>query len=457
MIGRGKLSALKSGTGYKMNESLLIWLITGAVAGIIFLPYFLRHSRMQKASIRQRAEAEELGILKAVSQYPQINTSLCIGCGACVDACPEKDVLRVVWGKAQIVNGLRCVGHGHCEDACPVQAIKVGLGDIKSRPDIPILSEDGETSVPGLYVAGELGGLSLIRNAINQGREAAEAIINDKMPNPSEPDVYEAAIIGAGPAGLSAALKLKQEGIHFVLLDRQEAGGTILQYPRRKLVMTTPAEIPSYGTLKKAEYTKEELLEIWQQIIADNQIPVLNGHTLQSLHKKGTVFEIKTSRSVFKAQKVVLALGRRGTPRRLGVPGEDLEKVSYQLIDTQSYNHRHILIVGGGDSAVEAAIGLARQEGNTVTISYRKKQFFRIKKLNQERIEKLISKGRILPEFESTVKSIEKKSVILSSPAGEKEIPNDYVFIFAGGVAPFDMLKAMGIKFGGEAVDLIAH
>jgi len=456
MIVRGNLFALKSGTGSDMNESLLIWLITGAVAGLIFLPYFFRHSRMQKASIRQRAEAEELGILKAVSQYPLIDTSLCIGCGACVDACPEKDVLRVVWGKAQIVNGLRCVGHGHCEDACPVQAIKVGLGDIKSRPDIPILSEDGETSVSGLFIAGELGGLSLIRNAINQGREAAEAIVKARLPNPPEPNVYEAVIIGAGPAGLSAALRLKQEGMNFLLLDRQEAGGTILQYPRRKLVMTTPAEIPSYGTLKKAEYTKEELLEIWQQIISDNEIPVQNGHTLQSIHKGGSVFEIKTSRSVIKAHKVVLALGRRGTPRRLGVPGEDLKKVAYQLIDTQSYNHCHILVVGGGDSAVEAAIGLARQEGNTVTISYRKKQFFRIKKLNQERIEKLINKGRIIPEFESTVKTIGATEILLTTPTGEKQLPNDYVFIFAGGVAPFDMLKEMGIRFGGEAVNLSA-
>ncbi|MGH1366709.1 MAG: NAD(P)-binding domain-containing protein [Calditrichia bacterium] len=435
-----------------MQESFLIWLVTCGVALLIFLPYFLRHSREQKVNIAKRLEAEDLGIIKAQAQYPQINLSLCIGCGACVDACPEKDVLRVVWGKAQIVNGLRCVGHGHCEPACPVQAIVVGLGDVNTRPDIPILSETGETSVPGLFIAGELGGLSLIKNAINQGREsAAEIVRQHTLENMSvSDDTYDAVVIGAGPAGLSGALRLAEAGLNYAIIDRQKAGGTILQYPRRKLVMTTPAEIPGYGTLQKAEYTKEELLEIWQDILKKKQICVKHGHSLKTIERQNDFFEIVTTQSTIKARKIILALGRRGSPRKLNIPGEQLQKVSYQLIDAQSYTNSRVLIVGGGDSAVEAAIGLAKQTSNTVHISYRKKQFFRIKRLNQDRIEKLINQGRIKPIWESNLKSIEDSSTVITTRDGDINLPNDYVFIFAGGIAPFDMLKEMGIRFGGE-------
>jgi len=430
-------------------ESEFIWWGTVILVLIIFLPAFINHQRKQNKDKKRHKEAQRLGATRAIAQHPQIDQLKCIGCGACVEACPEGGVLGVVGGKAVIINGLKCVGHGLCAEACPVEGLTVGLGDLSVRDDIPRLSADGETSIPGLYIAGELGGLALIKNAISQGARVTDAICEKLNGGTPVQDVYDMAIVGAGPAGMSAALRAIEKKKKVVLIDQQGAGGTILQYPRKKLVMTKPVEIPLYGKLTKPEYSKEELLEIWEGLQKKYKPEIHVPEKLKTITKENTVFQVVTDVQTYKARSVVLALGRRGTPRKLGVPGEERKKVAYKLIDAESYHHNYILVVGGGDSAIEAAMGLARQEGNTVTISYRKEKFFRIKSRNEQRLNELLAKKKLRVIYNSQVEEIGEESVVLQTEDGRKVLKNDFVFIFAGGVPPFKLLKEIGISFGG--------
>ncbi|KAA3613155.1 MAG: FAD-binding protein [Calditrichaeota bacterium] len=431
-------------------ENLIIWGGTIFLILVIVLPYLIKERKSRKADHARRKEAVRLGATKAVAQHPQIDSLACIGCGACVAACPEGSVLGIVSGKAVIINGLKCVGHGLCEEACPVEGLVVGLGDLSKRDDIPFMDEHFQTNITGIYIAGELGGLALIKNAINQGSKVVEHISKNIKPS-SDDSIKDVLIVGAGPAGLSAALTAKKNNLSCQLLDQQGAGGTILQYPRKKLVMTKPVEIPLYGTLTKPEYFKEELLEIWEKIEEKFDIKPVVGEKLHDIKRENGHFEVTTQNGTNKAQTVVLALGRRGTPRKLNVPGEEQSKVMYKLMDAETYQNNHVLVVGGGDSAIEAAMGLARQKGNVVTLSYRKEQFFRIKTRNEERVNKMIKEKTLNVMFSSGVKEIGKTDVVINYQDKEQRIKNDYVFIFAGGEPPFGLLKKMGIQFGSDS------
>ncbi|HTO93752.1 MAG TPA: NAD(P)-binding domain-containing protein [Bacteroidota bacterium] len=430
-------------------DSLITLAIAAAVILSALIPY-ISHVRKSEATARKKfEEAKIAGLQAAVSAHPHINAIACIGCGGCVDACPEGDVLGIIDGKAVLVHGARCVGHGVCAEVCPVGAITMMMAAPGRSAELPILNEQFETNVPNMFIVGELGGLGLIKNAITQGKKVVETIRTRPR---SSNGAYDVAVVGAGPGGLAAGLSAKSHKLKYVILEQGDAGGTILQYPRRKIVMTSPVDLPLWGKLKLTETSKETLLGLWEQILAKTQLKVNTNEKVLDIRSAPGYFVLTTSAGEYKARHVILALGRRGTPRKLGVPGEGLGKVTYRLIDAETYKNNDVLVVGGGDSAVEAAIGLALHGTNRVTLSYRKEVFARLKERNSRRLEEFKKKNAVNVVLNSNVREIREKEVDIETSEGLKVLPNDYVFIFAGGEMPFEFLKKTGIRFQEQVV-----
>ncbi len=422
-------------------------LALGAAAIVLVVGYQLWSSR-RSAKAEDAAHERHQQVLERnvqpVSLHPRVDLGACIGSGACVTSCPEKDVLAVIDGKAKLVNPTACIGHGECLRACPVDAISLVIGTEKRGVDIPLLATDFQTNVPGLYIIGELGGMGLIYNAMTQGLQCIRAIT--AKPPAKADGVHQLAIVGAGPAGLACALGALEAKLDFVIVDQESAGGTVLHYPRQKIVMTRPVELPLYGRLKVTEVTKEALLETWEQIVSKTGLTVRTGVRVDDVKRDADgVFELKTSTGVLRAKNVVLAMGRRGTPRKLGVPGEELPKVCYRLLEPENYKGSHCLVVGGGDAAVEAAIALG-EAGATVQLAYRGKVFDRIKPKNQERLDASTKDGRVTVMLETNTKQIRADAVTLDVAGAARELKNDYVLIFAGGVLPTAFLEKAGVQ-----------
>jgi thioredoxin reductase (NADPH) len=411
----------------------------------------LRKTRAKEAAARAAAERGKLFSEGPKAQHPHIDVSHCIGCGACTVVCPEGDVLAVVGGKAAIIHGHKCIGHGLCADACPVGAIEIVMAPPSIGADLPALSPEFETSVPGLYVVGELGGLALIKNAVNQGRDCVDRIAAKLARNPRRPapGLVDVAVVGAGPGGLSASLRAIEKKLSYVTFEQGDLGGTVAQYPRQKLVMTSPVEFPMHGKFKKLELSKEDLLKFWREISAEAGLKVNTHEKVDDIRREPDGhFTIETPKGRYRSRTVILALGRRGTPRKLDVPGEELPKVMYSLIEADAYTGKRILVVGGGDSAVEAAMGLAYQKGNKVTLSYRQGAFSRIKDRNEKRLEECRRAGSVEVVLSSRVTEIRPRSVMLEHGGQVREIPNDFVWIFAGGTPPNDFLTKVGVTLG---------
>lgn len=431
----------------------LALVLAGAIAA-----HLISHRRRERAA-RAAAAHPAAGTGGPSGRHPQFDTDRCIGCAACVLACPE-GVLAVIGGKAALIHGQRCIGHELCADACPVGAIRIAMAPPAMTADLPVLTPDLETSVPNLFVAGELGGLALIKNAVNQGRDCVDRIA-ERLPalragaNGAPLDLV---IVGAGPAGLSASLRAAERGLRYVTLEAEELGGTVAKYPRQKLVMTSPVEFPMHGPFRKLQIGKEDLLAFWAKAARQAGLVLRARERVEEIrHDPAGRFTVRTARADYHALAVVLAIGRRGTPRKLGIPGEDLPHVMYSLLDAEAYTGKRILVVGGGDSAVEAAMGLARQRGNRVTLSYRKAGFTRLKDRNEKRVIDLIRRGAITAIFNSLPVEIRPGAAILDVAGARIELPADHVWIFAGGTPPRAFLEATGVRLGPQDLTAAAQ
>ncbi len=438
--------------------SPIMWLYGLPLLLILFI-YLRAQSKKHRKSQRVHDEAIASGMTEPASIHPVVNHALCLGCATCVAACPErsKNVLGVIHGKAHLVNPTHCIGHGACKTACPFDAIELVFGTEKRGVDIPQVNPDFQTNVPGIFIAGELGGMGLIRNAVKQGVEAVDSICKLDGVGKSNGDVIDLVIVGAGPAGIAASLAAKDKKLSFVTLEQDSIGGTVSHYPRGKIVMTAPAVLPIVGKMQFKETTKEALMEFWQGVIEKAALKINDRERVESveaenLADQSRVFNVKTGTGEYHTRAILLAIGRRGTPRKLGVPGEELSKVVYRLIDPAQYRNQHVLVVGGGDSALEAAVSISEEEGTTVAISYRSEAFSRAKEKNRIKIADAKKAGRLRVLMKSNVKHIEPNKVVIKTDDDEVCIDNDAIIVCAGGILPTPFLKSIGItidtKFG---------
>lgn len=414
--------------------------------GVLWLGWSWQHRRRSAANRAVLDDNIKAGLHEPPSLHPEIDPALCLGCGSCVRACPEKNILGLIDGRATLIEPSACVGHGACAAACPTQAISLVFGTATRGIDLPVLKPDFETNVAGLYIAGELGGMGLIRNAVEQGRQAMVSIADSLRRGAThDPSMLDVVVVGCGPAGIAASLGAMEQGLRFVTIDQSTLGGTVAHFPRGKVVMTAPAVLPLVGEVRFGEVSKEKLLAFWQDVLARTGLTPQFEEQVLGVSTIADGFEVTTDKARYTARKVLLAIGRRGSPRPLNVPGEHLSKVVYRMIDPEQYRGQHVLVVGGGDSALEAAIALAETDGTTVTLSYRGEAFARARAKNRDRLAQLVDQGRIAQLLGSTPCTIAPDHVEINHAGRLRIVPNDTVIVCAGGLLPDRFLKDAGI------------
>jgi thioredoxin reductase (NADPH) len=414
---------------------------------IMWLVFYRNRRKAEVRYVATREAAKVAGLTEPSSLHPVIDPALCMGCGACVSACPEGEIIGLIEGKAELIEPSSCIGHGACRAACPFDAISLVFGTETRGMDIPHVDAEFQTNVPGIYIAGELGGMGLIRNAIEQGKQAVYAIAAQRKSAASDAGLLDVLIVGSGPAGLSATLGAKAKGLRYATVEQDTLGGTIAHFPRGKLVMTRPADLPIVGKMNFREVSKEVLLGFWQEVVRKSGITINYQERVDAVTPMaGGGFDVTTSRARYRTRNVLLAIGRRGTPRKLEVPGEEQGKVVYRLQDAEQYQGQKVAVIGGGDSAIEAALALADEPGTEVVLSYRSEAFSRLKPKNRAKLDAYTKARRVTLMLKSVVKQIGAKSLLIEQDGRRFEIANDRVIVCAGGILPTGFLTSIGVE-----------
>lgn len=391
-----------------------------------------------------------------VVRLPRIDATTCLGCYACVDACPY-DVLAVQRFVAVVERPDECCGLTLCEQRCPNGSLVVISGPpIADRPRIDQHFES--LDVPGLYLAGDLTGVPLIKNAIAQGEHVARRVAEKRDLGQRVPaDRLDLLIVGAGPAGIGAALEAKAVGLNCVALEQGNVAESIRSFPRHKIVLAQTTESDRPMRLWLEECRKEELLARWQRTVRRERLDIREGLRVVGVERRADGFEVAAvdrdgASQEFLASSVLLANGRRGTPRKLHcpVPADAQGSVFYSLADARSFAGQHVVVVGLGDVALEAIAALAAQPETTVTVSYRGKGFRRGKARNVAAVQRLAERGRIELCFESEATAVRDKTLVVATPAGTRNLYFDALFVMIGAIAPWDFLERCGMRRANE-------
>lgn len=427
-------------------EEIVVYGIVFVICAIIIFYYLQKKKSNSLVVARKVILAKEEGLFEPNSLHPYIDLNTCIGSAACITDCPEKDILGITDGKATVINTTNCVGHGACFHSCPVEAISLRIGTESRGVDLPHVNENFETNIKGIYIAGELGGMGLIKNSVEQGQQAIESLLKNKKR--SKENVVDVAIIGAGPAGIAATLAAKKHGLSSVTLEQDSLGGTVYTFPRAKVVMTAPMNLPLHGKVKLFDTSKDELLQLWKKVISEQNLKIIENTKIEEIIPlEDETFKLVTvNGDEHICNNVLLSIGRRGSPRKLNVPGEDTAKVAYRLLEPERISNKKIIVVGGGDSAIETVLLL--KDNNKVILSYRKDQFTRLKPKNKENINNAIEDKSIRVLFNTNLTAINEDNVIMNFAEADttKEIVNDLVYIFAGGELPTKFLQKAGVE-----------
>jgi len=388
-------------------------------------------------------------VAKPRKRLPLIDASTCLGCYACVDACPY-DVLEIHRYTAVVARPADCCGLILCEQKCPNGSLAITFAGEADAPAIAVAGTLESHQVPGLYVAGDVGGQPLIRNAVNQGAHAVRAI----AARPRATDQLDLVIVGAGPAGLAAALEAEARGLRYVGLEQATIADSIRSFPRGKLVIDP--DLPNTSALWLAEATKEELLARWMRSVREVRPAILEGRRVTRIARSAAGFVVEDvdrdgAASSHRAAHVILAIGRRGTPRPLdiAIPPALAGDVHYSLADARSFAGRRVLVVGLGDVAMEAAVALSRQPGSEVVIAARAPEFRRGKARNIAEVRRRVAAGTLRVVWQSEVASLAPGRATLATPTGSLVVPCDSVFVLIGAIPAEGLLRDVGLVAAG--------